>query len=526
MKNIPLLYIKIASAILAFVILLTSILLILSACNAGRDLHPYAVYPHDRILPDPCAMNIINPDSELRGLWIATVQNINFPTRSNLSETALKDEIDEILENAASLGFNAIFFQVRPSADALYRSDIFPLSKYVTGEQRFFSEGDFDILEYLLDRAHHKNIRVHAWVNPLRVTAGSVKHPETDISALHPDHPAAKDPSLVRAYADGKLYFDVGIPRVRELVSDGVREIVQRYDVDGIIFDDYFYPYPEYKELGEKKIAIEFDDADTYEKYGGAYDNIGDFRRASVNDMIKRCYDAVKETDPDCLFGVAPFGIWQNDNGTNGGSNSSGLSSYSAIYCDPLAWASGGYVDYIAPQLYWRFSTGSAPYGELATWWNAALDGTGVDLYICHGAYNYETWEDIDLEMTRQIEHARELLCYKGSLLYGYAAIKNNTNGIVDEAKSFFAPDIIYTDTVSNGIAFAVTSHENGSETAKKSIVISGVSDPYYPLSLGTASISRNKNGDFSVHLPLKMGKNAFTFKQGDAEYTFNITRK
>ena len=329
----------------------------------------------------------------------------------------------------------------------------------------------------------------------------------------------------MRPYEDGKLYFDAGIPEVRELVAAGVREIVEGYDVDGIIFDDYFYPYPEYEEEGDKKTAIEFDDMATYEKYGSAYESIGDFRRASVNDMIKRTYDAVKAVDPECLFGVAPFGIWQNDNGKNGGSATSGLSSYSAIYCDPLAWAEGGYVDYIAPQLYWRFSTKAAPYGTLVDWWNAVLDGKDVDLYICHAAYLYDTWEDIDLEMTRQIDYARSKLNYKGSILYGYAAIDGNSESLADEVGEFFADNIIYTDTVSNGVGFSITSHENGAETGERSIVLSGISDPYFPLTLNGASLSRTKNGDFAVSVSLKLGENIFTFVHGDKEYKITIVR-
>ncbi len=526
MKNIPALYIKLASGILAFIILLVCLILALNSCDDGSDVRIYDLFSDEPILSDVPSMSLLNPDSEMRGLWIATVQNINFPTKAGLSVQEQKAEIDDIIATAKELGFNAIFFQVRPCADALYDSDIFPVSRYLSGKQKMFSDGDFDVLAYLLDAAHHQNIRVHAWVNPLRVTAGSKAYPETDVSALHQDHPARKNPEWVRAYADGKLYFDAGIPEVRELVASGVREIVEKYDVDGVIFDDYFYPYPENEEVDGKSVRIEFDDARTYEKYGAAYSNIGDFRRDSINKMMKACYDAIKEVDAECLFGAAPFGIWQNDDGKNGGSATGGLSSYNDIYCDPLAWIDGGYIDYIAPQLYWRFSTKIAPFGTLVDWWNAVLDGKDVDLYICHAAYMYDTWEDIDLEMTEQIEYARGALAFKGSILYGYAAIKNNSAGLSDEAVEVFSDNIIYTDTVSNGVGFAITSHENGCTTSDSSIVLSGVSDPYYVLTLGTASLSRNKNGDFSIVLSLKKGENKFVFNHNEKEYIFTVTRK
>ncbi len=526
MKKIPLLYIKIGSAILAFVILLSTVILLLNSCDDGSEVRLFDVFPDEpHVLPTP-SMGIINPDSEMRGMWIATVQNINYPSSKNLSKDKLKAELDAIIETAKELGFNAIFFQVRPTADALYDSDIFPVSKYAYGSQRMFREGDFDILGYLLETAHHNNIRVHAWVNPLRVTAGSAAYPETSVDGLYALHPARKNPEWVRAYADGKLYFDAGIPEVRELVAAGVREIVEKYDVDGVIFDDYFYPYPVSEEVDGKSVDIEFDDDGTYEKYGKDFSDKGDFRRDSINKMMKACYDAIKEADPECMFGAAPFGIWNNDDGKNGGSATNGLSSYEDIYCDPLAWASGGYIDYLAPQIYWRFSTKVAPYGTLVDWWNAALDGTGVDLYIAHGVYLYDSWTDIDLEVTRQIEFAREKLHYKGSILYGYAAIAGNSNGLSDEAKEAFSKNIIYSDTTSNGVEFALTSHKNGESVTQKTAVLSGVSDPYYPLSLDGASLSRDKDGNFSVSVVLKFGENDFTFRLGEKEYKITIIRK
>lgn len=526
MKKIPLLHIKIASGILAFVLIMVGMVLFLATRDDGSELRLFDLYADEPSRPAPSSMGIINPDSEMRGLWIATVQNINFPSARGLSEDKLKSELDDIIATAKEDGFNAIFFQVRPTSDALYASDIFPLSRYVYGNQKMYEEGDFDVLAYLLEAAHMNNIRVHAWVNPLRVTAGAAGYPQFDLSTLDPSHPARKNPDWVHPYADGKLYFDAGIPEVRELVAAGVREIVEKYDVDGVVFDDYFYPYPVYREIKGKNMKITFDDADTFEKYGEGYANVGDFRRAAINEMIRMCHEAVKERDPDCLFGVAPFGIWQNDDGKNGGSATNGLSSYHAIYCDPVAWIKGGYIDYIAPQLYWRFSTQVAPFGTLVDWWNAVLDGSGIELYIAHAAYLYDSWEDIDSEMTRQIEYAREALHYKGSVLYGYAAIKNNSEELADEIKQAFAENIIYTDTTSNGVEFAVTSHKSGQSVSESGVVISGVSDPYYTLTLDGANISRNKDGDFSLYLSLAKGENRFTFASGEKEYELTIIRK
>ena len=166
--------------------------------------------------------------------------------------------------------------------------------------------------------------------------------------------------------------------------------------------------------------------------------------------MIKSCYDAIKSVNKGCEFGVAPFGIWQNDNGKNGGSATRGLESYSAIYCDPTAWIKGGYIDYIAPQLYWRFTTPVAPYDVLVNWWSNIVDDTGVDLIISHGVYNYDTWDSPENELREQVEFARSEPSYRGSILYGYDALKNNSNGLFDETREVFSENIVYTSALPN----------------------------------------------------------------------------
>lgn len=278
---------------------------------------------------------------------------------------------------------------------------------------------------------------MHAWVNPMRVTVGSATSPSTDVTKLAASNPARKNPGWVVAYADGRLYYDPGIPEVRKLIADGCAEIAANYNVDGIIFDDYFYPYP-------PSATTVFNDTQTFSKYGAAYQSLGDWRRDNVNKMVQACYRAIKDTNPDCQFGIAPFGIWQNDDGKNGGSATRGLSSYSAIFCDSLAWIKGGYIDYIAPQIYWQFSYEVARYDVLAQWWNEQVAGTGVDLLICHGVYRYDEWQNPEGEMTSQIAFARNLANYRGSIHYGYAAIKANSHGLADELKAAYKTVVYY----------------------------------------------------------------------------------
>jgi len=379
----------------------------------------------------------LKESEELCGIWIATAMNINFPSEPGLSAKELAAEIDDIITCAKELSANAVFFQVRPSSDAFYPSEIFPTSKYLTGEEGAELPDGLDVLRYLITRAHENGIAVHAWVNPLRASIGV-----TDTSKLSDSHPAKLNPEYVIPYADGRLYFDPGLPEVRQLIADGVSELAANYKLDGIVFDDYFYPYPTTDENGK---SADFDDSETYQKYGAGYSSLGDFRRDNVNKMIKECYSAIKSVNTECKFGVAPFGIRKNDDGTNGGSKTNGLSSYYDIYCDPLAWVKGGYIDYLAPQIYWEQDNSRAPFNELCDWWDNALRDTEVEYYVSYAAYRYENdWEDPSGEITAQIGHAREKGRYRGGILYGYDQIYRNVSGLKDEIKVLFGEKEIY----------------------------------------------------------------------------------
>ena len=463
---------------------------------------------------------ILDPDAEVRGVWIATVNNINFPSQKGLGEASLKKELDAIIENCVKNNLNAVYFQVRAHADAFYNSKIYPTSEYLTGEQGKALQGGFDPLAYLVENGHKAGIKVHAWVNPLRVTYGTKASPAHDVSKLYKDHPARLNPGYTVAYGDGKLYFNAGIPEVRELVVSGVKEIAQNYDVDGIVFDDYFYPYASY--TNNKKDV--FDDSVAYEKYSNGMP-LDDWRRDNINKLVKSCYDAIKETDSEMLFGISPFGIWQNDDGKNGGSKTSGTQSYSELYGDALAWINGGYIDYIAPQLYWQFTTEAARYDTLVRWWNSVCDGTGVDLLISHGVYRYaEGWSGEGNEILNQIEFARSELSYRGSLLYGYDVIKKNTEGICEELELAFAEKIVYSDAQGDNSGVIFNSPANGSTLASlKQTYVLGASDPAYPVYYNGRKLSRTKRGYFSQMLELKPGKNEFVFTQNGNDYIYTL---
>jgi len=451
---------------------------------------------------------IIDPASEVRGVWIASVFNINYPSRTDLDSASLKSELDRILDVCEKNDLNTVFFQVRPSCDALYESELFPVSKSLSTTGSL----TFDPLRYLLTEAHARNIFVHAWVNPLRVTTSADSE-----ASLPADSPAVKYPEWCVKYADGKLYFNAGVPELRSFVAEGVGEIVKNYDVDGVVFDDYFYPYP--------VNGAQFDDADEFAAYGKDYADIGDFRRDNINKLIKEVYDTVKATDAECLFGVSPAGVWQNNDGANGGSDTLGFEAYREIYCDALAWVRGGYVDYISPQIYWQIGKSGTPFDTVADWWNKNLDGTGVELWISHGVYRYDEsdWGESAGEMASQVEYSRELMAYRGSVFYGYDKLRDDVFGVTSELNDAYKYEIIYCDPVPSTDGVSFVSPYIGAECEVGSLTVEGVSDPTRSLMLDGVSVGRQKDGSFSVTVQVQQGENRFTFTQGESRYILTV---
>lgn len=327
---------------------------------------------------------------DINAVWVASVYNLNYPSRPGLPESELAAELDAIVENTVAAGLNTIFFQVRPCADALYDSDIFPRSE-------FLGEGDFDPLEYIVDRAHENGVSVHAWINPYRITVFSAS------SAI-----AEKYPELVMK-VDGKLYFDPSKEDAMTLIIRGVAEIVVKYDVDGIVFDDYFYPE-----------GITDEDKGSYDAYilSGGKAPLGDWRRENVNALIRKTYAAIKQLRGDCLFGVSPRGIWRNSSTDANGSATGGSQAYDDVYCDALAWIEDGCIDYISPQIYWSFDNKTAPFAVLCDWWNDRLNGKDIMLVVSLAAYYLP-----ESEIESQKEYLSELGNYGGFAIYSYASL-------------------------------------------------------------------------------------------------------
>lgn len=447
-------------------------------------------------------------DMEINGVWIASVGNIDFPSKQGLGADALKAELDDIVDTVKRLGLNTVIFQVRPTSDALYKSDIFPVSEYLTGTQGSGLPGGFDPLAYLIERAHQNGIYVHAWINPYRITSGTKSSPKHDVNALSENNPARRHPEWVVPYADGKLYYNPGLPQVRELVTEGVMEIVRRYEVDGIHFDDYFYPYP--------VAGAQFDDSKAYQQYGKGK-TLEEFRCDNVNALIKGVYQAIKAERPSVLFGVSPFGIWANASTNPLGSDTNGFQSYVAQYADSYTWVKNGWLDYITPQIYWSMEYQPAQFDKLCDWWSETVRGTSVRFVPGHAAYKAgdkeqiavdSAWAEPD-ELVRQINYARHKNGYAGSLFYGYKTIKNNVLGLFDSLSSYYASASRVASFPARGIILA---DPQDSETRADHIHVFGAAPPGKPLKINGAVTQTDENGFFSAYLPLSLGENKFMF--------------
>lgn len=367
------------------------------------------------IAPMLFSIGVLANDTSLRGVWVSTVYNLDFPSSATTDSTRLKSDIDTIVSNCVDMGYTAIFLQVRPCSDALYPSSIYPWSKFLTGKNGQAPSGGFDPLSYWITKCHFEGIELHAWLNPYRITTGG----SSELNSLAENHPAKLHPEWIVKYTDGNYYFDPAIPGVRQLVIDGAEEILVNYDVDGIHIDDYFYP------------GKDFNDSASYSLYGGAsFASKADWRRNNVDLLVKGLYDMCHRYGT--VFGVSPCGIWENKGNNPNGSNTNGRSAYSEMYADTRGWVLKEYVDYIAPQIYWENGNKSADYNTLAKWWANVCKDTNVKLYI--GLADYKS---VDVaasspwyggqEIKNQMEYNMNDSVIDGEIHFRYKIINGNS---------------------------------------------------------------------------------------------------
>ncbi len=308
----------------------------------------------------PATVNPPAPLREFRGAWIATVANLDWPSKPGLSVAQQKAELIALLDRAVQLKLNAVIFQVRPMADAVYASPLEPWSEFLTGTMGRAPQPFYDPLAFAIAEAHQRGLELHAWFNPFRVSLP----PAQVRSPVALNHISSTHPELVRRYGN-LLWLDPGEPAAREYVLRVVMDVVKRYDVDGVTFDDYFYPYPDKDAAGR---TMDFPDDASWRKYGVPSGMSRDeWRRANINQFIQNVYHSIKALKPWVKFGISPFGIWR----PGFPKQVQGLDAYAKLYADSRLWLANGWLDYLSPQLYWPVDSPQQSFPVLLNWWSA-----------------------------------------------------------------------------------------------------------------------------------------------------------
>lgn len=368
------------------------------------------------------------PKREFRAAWVATISNIDWPSKKGLDAEIQKQEYISILEQMKTNGLNAIIVQIRPAADAFYNSPYENWSRYLSGTQGVAPTPYYDPLTFMIEEAHKRCIEFHAWFNPYRALADATKNPNT------PDHVTFQHPEWFLNYG-GKKYFDPGLPEVRQYFTKVVVDVVKRYDIDAVHFDDYFYPY---------RIAkVEFPDYNSFAKYGGTFSNKDDWRRHNVDLLIESLSQKIKKEKSNVKFGISPFGVWRNSSKDPDGSfTKAGQTNYDDLYADVIMWQKKGWIDYLLPQLYWENGHRAADYNELINWWSK--HAYGRNMYIGHGLYQVGTgakpcWKNLN-EIEHQIDQTRTTENIHGSAFYSANSFKKNYYGLNNTMQSKWYP--------------------------------------------------------------------------------------
>jgi len=359
------------------------------------------------------------PKREFRGVWIHTVNN---PDYQNKTTEEMKQHFRDLLDFFAASGNNAIIFQVRPTADAFFISEIEPWSRYLTGVQGQAPYPLWDPLEFMIEETHNRGMEFHTWLNPYRVTFNATEE-------LYENHLYFRRPYLFLRYG-GKIYFDPGHPESRAHIKKVVADIVRRYDVDAIHFDDYFYPYPtRQKEFPDEESFLKFHEIDGFTKY-----QRNDWRRNNVNMLIRDLNDTIKSIKPWVKFGISPFGIWRNNDVDPAGSNTrGGITNYDDLFADVKLWVREGWIDYNVPQLYWHIGHPRADYATLSDWWTE--NNFGRQLYIGQNIWVSVNAPDGTSQLHTKMNMVRENPNIHGNVWWSGCGMTRNPHGFVDSLK-------------------------------------------------------------------------------------------
>ena len=366
-----------------------------------------------------------SPKREFRGVWIASVANIDWPSQPGLSPVVQQEEFRFILDEQKKNGMNAVVVQIRPTTDALYRSKQELWSHWLTGKQGQPPNPPYDPLAFQIAEAHRRGMEFHAWINPYRATHDTIR------ANISPEHITNKKPEWFITYA-GKKHFKPGLPEVRQYIVGIIMEVVRNYDIDAIHFDDYFYPYPT-QEI--------YPDSADFATYGSGFATIADWRRFNVDEVIRTISDSIKSVKPYVKFGVSPFAIWKNKTTVDprGSDTKGGLSNYEHLYADVRGWLEKGWIDYNVPQLYFHIGYPVADYAKLLDWWSQ--NNFGKHLYIGQGTYRVNSdpkireWYD-PRESGRQLRLNRKAPQVQGSVFFSSKSVMNNPLGVQDSLRN------------------------------------------------------------------------------------------
>ena len=380
---------------------LLALLLLLSSCGIFKSYEKY-------------------PKREFRGVWIATVVNIDWP--KNGADSAQKQKADylKILDFYEKEHYNAVIVQVRAAGDAFYESEYAPWSRFLTGEEGTKPQWNTDVLEWMIAEAHNRGMEFHAWLNPYRATF------DENFEVLSETHDYCTHPEWIVHYGK-KNYYNPGLPEVRNHFQNIIEELVSNYDVDAIHFDDYFYPY---KVTGEI-----FNDSVAYKTYAQNNQSIDDWRRSNIDSLVKQSHETIKSLKPWVQFGISPFGVWKNNSTDPKGSDTkAGQTTYEDLYADPLLWMKKGWIDYLAPQVYWSMDLSVASHRKIVDWWSK--NNYNTNLYVGNGPYKIrnnsdKAWDDYK-ELPTQIELARNTPQIQGNAMFSAKSLMTENDDVVD----------------------------------------------------------------------------------------------
>lgn len=369
--------------------------------------------------------NLIPPKREFRAVWIATVDNIDWPSSKRMEPDDQREEFSSLLDFHKKVGMNAVFVQVRAAGDAFYAKSSEPWSEWLTGRQGQVPSPMWDPLDFMIKESHKRGLEFHAWLNMNRLVHKSATSVSSqNISRIHPE--------WILSY-DGYKLFDFGLPEVRQFITDMTINVAKNYDIDGIHFDDYFYPYAVAGQVIQ-------DDA-TFRKYGQGFSSKADWRRNNIDLLVKQIHDALTLVKPRLKFGISPFGVWRNKDADKEGSKTFGaLASYDDLFADSRKWVQEGWIDYIAPQVYFSSGFGKVPYKNMVDWWSENCYGR--HFYVGIGAYRVGN-KDKDTnwanpkEVPNQIRYLRGDEA-EGAIFFSSRSLRNNSLGFVDSLRKDF----------------------------------------------------------------------------------------